>query len=146
MDIAKPKETLAKSQEELAKEKEDEKKREVIAKLDINSIPALMPDHHLKGMQMLEDPNNDWRHTEFPDENKLKLAVKVWAQGFMFNDRIRMAVADKYIEAMMSHKRKRESVIAEMTRSPGPGEYPSMMGGESLVKKPGIFERIKRAF
>jgi hypothetical protein len=134
---------LEKTKEEIAKEQELTKKNEIIQNVNLNQIPALMPDHQLKGMQMTEDSDMDWKLTEFTDENKAKLATKVWCQGFMFNDPIRMMIADKYVEAMISHQRKGKTEHMEMVKAPPIGnfELPSSEG-----KKPGIGERLKRIF
>jgi hypothetical protein len=132
-----------KTEEEVKKEQELKKRQEILQNINLNQIPALMPDHQLKGMQMTEDPDMDWKLTEFEDANKAKLAVKVWCQGFMFNDPIRMMVADKYAEAMISLKRKGKTEHMEMVKTPQVGTFDQ---GESQVKKPGIAERLKRIF
>ena len=125
---------------------DQEKKRlELIQNMDFNEIPPFMVEAPVKSLQMTEDSRNDWRLTEFMDENKAKLAVKVWCQGFMFNDRIRMMVAEKYVEAMISHKRKGKTEHIELTRLPQPGQYdPNAPVGEA--KKQGLFQKLKRIF
>jgi hypothetical protein len=126
-----------------ARKEEVRKREELILNNDFNEIPPFMVDHHVKGMQMLENSENDLRHTEMVDHNTVKLATRVWMQGEGFGDDIRRGAVAKYAELMMSHKRKRESIIAEMTKVPAMGEYSP---GESSPKKDGIFAKLKRVF
>jgi hypothetical protein len=123
-----------------AKEMELERKKEQLAKVNFAQIPGLIPDHHIKGLQMMEDPSNDPRLTEWTDSNAVKMASRAQAQGEAFNDDMRIRAVQILEEKMISHKRKGRAELQEATKAAAVGEF-SPEGGEG--KKPGLLERIR---
>jgi hypothetical protein len=131
--------TVSPEQISKAKEQELEKKKAALAKVNFAQIPGLMPDHHIKGLQMMEDPDNDARLTEWKDDNVVKLASRAHAQGEAFDDMIRVRAVQILEEKMISHKRKGRSELAEATKAAAVGEF----SPEGEAKKPGLLERIR---
>lgn len=129
------------TQEEISKAKqmELEKKKAALAKVNFAQIPGLMPDHHIKGLQMMEDPQNDSRFTEWEDDNQKACAVQIQLMGEHFNDDVRIRLVQLLEEKNIAKKRKGRAELMEATKAAAVGEF----SPEGVVKKPGLLERIR---